>query len=132
MSKPIDLKTVNIFEPLKKKPSFENKIFNTINSDEVYDVLSSHSNETVTLWFKLQQAWCNNAYNTFKDYDSYLILVYLINTVFRKYSDRFQYLSYTEFYDKNELLIDKINLIEISKELNIPKETIRRKVNFLH
>ena len=113
MSKPIDLKPVNIFEPLKKKPSFENKIFNTLNSDEVYDVLSSHSNETVTLWFKLQQAWCNNAYNTFKDYDSYLILVYLINTVFRKYSDRFQYLSYTEFYDKNELLIDKINLIEI-------------------
>ena len=131
MSKPIDLKTVNIFEPLKKKPSFENKIFNTINADEVYDVLSSHSNETVTLWFKLQQSWCNNAYRTFKDYDSYLILVYLINTVFQKYSDRFQYLSYTEFYEKNELLIDKINLIEISKELNIPKETIRRKVNFL-
>ena len=131
MSKPIDLKTVKIFEPLNKKPSFENKIFNTLNADEVYDVLSSHSNETVTLWFKLQQSWCNNAYRTFKDYDSYLILVYLINTVFQKYSDRFQYLSYTEFYEKNELLIDKINLIEISKELNIPKETIRRKVNFL-
>ena len=131
MSKPIDLKTVKIFEPLKKKPSFENKIFNTINADEVYEVLSSNSNETVTLWFKLQQSWCNNAYNTFKDYDSYLILVYLINTVFQKYSDRFQYLSYTEFYEKNELLTDKINLIEISKELNIPKETIRRKVNFL-
>ena len=93
MSKPIDLKTVKIFEPLKKKPSFENKIFNTINADDVYDVLSSHSNETVTLWFKLQQSWCNNAYNTFKDYDSYLVLVYLVNTVFQKYSDRFQYLS---------------------------------------
>ena len=131
MSKPIDLKTVNIFEPLKKKPSFENKIFNTINADEVYDVLSSHSNETVTLWFKLQQSWCNNAYNTFKDYDSYLILIYLVNQVFQKYSDRFQYLSFQEFYEKNELNIDKINLIEISKELNIPKETIRRKVNFL-
>ena len=75
MSKPIDLKTVKIFEPLKKKPSFENKIFNTLNSDEIYDILSNHSNETVNLWFKLQQAWCNNAYNTFKDYDSYLILV---------------------------------------------------------
>ena len=131
MSKPVDLKTVKIFEPLKKKPSFENKIFNTINSDEVYDVLSSHSNETVTLWFKLQQSWCNNAYSTFRDYDSYLILIYLVNQVFQKYSDRFQYLSFQEFYEKNELNIDKINLIEISKELNIPKETIRRKVNFL-
>ena len=131
MSKPIDLKTVKIFEPLKKKPSFENKIFNIINADEVYDVLSSHSNETVTLWFKLQQSWCNNAYSTFRDYDSYLILIYLVNQVFQKYSDRFQYLSFQEFYEKNELNIDKINLIEISKELNIPKETIRRKVNFL-
>ena len=131
MSKPIDLNTVKIFEPLKKKPSFENKIFNTINAEEVYDVLSRNSNETVTLWFKLQQAWCNNAYTTFKDYDSYLILIYLVNQVFQKYSDRFQYLSFQEFYEKNELNIDKINLIEISKELNIPKETIRRKVNFL-
>ena len=131
MSKPIDLKTVKIFEPLKKKPSFENKFFNTLNSDEIYDILSNHSNETVNLWFKLQQAWCNNAYNTFKDYDSYLILIYLVNQVFQKYSDRFQYLSYEEFYEKNELVIEKINLIEISKDLNIPKETIRRKVNFL-
>ena len=48
MSKPIDLKTVKIFEPLKKKPSFENKIFNTINAEEVYDVLSRNSNETAT------------------------------------------------------------------------------------
>ena len=131
MSKPLDLKTVKIFEPLKKKPSFENKIFNTINAEEVYDVLSRNSNETVSLWFKLQQAWCNNAYTTFKDYDSYLILIYLVNQVFQKYSDRFQYLSFQEFYERNELNIDKINLIEISKELNIPKETIRRKVNFL-
>ncbi|MEC7137170.1 MAG: hypothetical protein VXW51_05415 [Pseudomonadota bacterium] len=131
MSKPIDFKTVKIYEHLKEKPSLDNRVFKTLNPDMVYDILSNNSNDTVTLWFKLQQAWCNNAYNTFKDYDSYLILVYLVNTVFQKYSDRFQYRSYEEFYEKNELVIDKINLIEISKELNIPKETIRRKVNFL-
>tara|TARA_B100000965_G_C19568198_1_gene747804 strand:+ start:43 stop:1092 length:1050 start_codon:yes stop_codon:yes gene_type:complete len=131
MPNPINLKTIKIYEQLKDKPSFENKSFKTFNSEIIYDVLSKNSNDTVTLWFKLQQAWCNNAYSTFKDYDSYLVLVYLVNTVFQKYSDRFQYLSYEEFYEKNELVIDKINLIEISKELNIPKETIRRKVNFL-
>ena len=131
MSNPIDLKTVKIFEPLKKKPQILDKEFHNLNPEQVYDTLANHSNDTVTLWFKLQQAWCNNAYNTFKDYDTYLILVYLVNQIFQKYSDRFQYLSYEEFYAKNELNIDKINLIEISKELNIPKETIRRKVNFL-
>ena len=131
MSKPIDSKTVSIFDHLKKKPSTESKEIISLNSGEVYDVLNKNSNDTVSYWFKLQQQWCNNAYNTFKDYDSYLILIYLVNEIFRKLSDRFQYLSYGEFYAKTELLIDKINLIEISKDLNIPKETIRRKVNFL-
>ena len=131
MSKPIDSKTVSIFDHLKKKPSNESKEIISLNSGEVYDVLNKNSNDTVSYWFKLQQQWCNNAYNTFKDYDSYLILIYLVNEIFKKLSDRFQYLSYEEFYAKRELLIDKINLIEISKDLNIPKETIRRKVNFL-
>ena len=79
MSKPIDLKTVKIFEPLSKKPEpLGFKEYSSLNPELVYEVLSNNSNETVTLWFKLQQAWCNNAYSTFKDYDSYLILVYLI------------------------------------------------------
>ena len=131
MSKPINLKTVKIYENLKNRFSIDNKNFKTINPELTYDILSKNSNDTVALWFKLQQAWCNNAYNTFRDYDTYLVLVYLVNQVFQKYSDRFQYLSYEEFYEKNELVIEKINLIEIAKELNIPKETIRRKVNFL-
>ena len=131
MSKPIDSKTVSIFNHLKRKPNLETKEIISLSSSEVYDVLNRNSNETVNYWFKLQQAWCNNAYNTFKDYDSYLVLIYLVNEIFKKLSDRFQYLTYQEFYDRTELLIDKINLIEISKDLNIPKETIRRKVNFL-
>ena len=131
MSKPIDSKTVSIFDHLKKKPSLNNKEIINFNAEEIYDVLNKNSNDTVSYWFKLQQAWCNNAYNTFKDYDSYLILIYLVNEIFKKYSDHFQYLTYDEFYEKKELIIEKINLIEISKDLNIPKETIRRKVNFL-
>ena len=131
MSKPIDSKTVSIFNHLKRKPNLETKEIISLSSSEVYDVLNRNSNETVNYWFKLQQAWCNNAYNTFKDSDSYLAIIYLVNEIFKKLSDRFQYLTYQEFYDRTELLIDKINLIEISKDLNIPKETIRRKVNFL-
>ena len=97
MSKPIDSKTVSIFDHLKKKPSLDRKEIIHFNSGEVYDVLNKNSNDTVSYWFKLQQAWCNNAYNTFKDYDSYLILIYLVNEIFKKYSDLFQYLTYDEF-----------------------------------
>jgi predicted transcriptional regulator len=34
-----------------------------------------------------------------------------------------------EFYSKDEFIIEKINLIKISKDLHIPKETVRRKIN---
>ena len=64
MSKPIDLKTVKIFEPLSKKPEpLGFKEYSSLKPELVYEVLSNNSNETVTLWFKLQQAWCNNAYS---------------------------------------------------------------------
>ena len=36
-----------------------------------------------------------------------------------------------EFYDSESIVIDKINLIQISNDLSIPKETVRRKVNEL-
>ena len=73
MSKPIDSKTVSIYDHLKKKPSLDTKEIENLNSAEVYEVLNKNSNDTVSYWFKLQQAWCNNAYNTFKDYDLSLI-----------------------------------------------------------
>ena len=47
MSKPMDLKTVKIFEPLKKKPPFETKIFIPLNFDQFSKVLSKNPNETV-------------------------------------------------------------------------------------
>ncbi|OUW60670.1 MAG: hypothetical protein CBD63_03040 [Candidatus Pelagibacter sp. TMED203] len=131
MSKPYNLKTIKIYNNLSKTPSLENKEFEAFNTEAIHETLSKNSNETISIWFKLQQTWCNNAYSTFKDYDTYLILVFLVKQIFQKYADRFQYLSYEEFYSKKELNIEKINLSEISKYLNIPKETIRRKVNFL-
>ena len=85
MSKTVDLKIAKIYEHLKEKPSFENKEFKSLNSELVYEILSKNSNETVNIWFRLQQAWCNNAYNTFKDYDSYLVLVYLILNIFQNF-----------------------------------------------
>ena len=40
-------------------------------------------------------------------------------------------LNYEEYFDQNEVEIETINVIEISKSLNIPKETTRRKINEL-
>ena len=81
-------------------------------------------------FYRLQQDWVNRAYKNFNDFDTYLILMYLMNKVYINYSDRFHYMSMEAFYGQDKVGIEKLNLIEISKDLNIPK-TIRRKVNYL-
>jgi len=40
-------------------------------------------------------------------------------------------MSMEAFYSQEKVGIEKLNLIEISKDLNIPKETVRRKINYL-
>jgi len=82
-------------------------------------------------WGKFQQSWTNRAYKVFKDLDKYIIMIYLIKNHWQTLADKFKYLSMDEFYEYSEIKIDKINLIQLSQELNIPKETIRRKVNEL-
>jgi len=50
---------------------------------------------------------------------------------FQTYAKNFVKLNYEEYFDQNELEIETINVMEISKSLNIPKETARRKINEL-
>ena len=49
MSKPIDLKTVKIFEPLKRKPELKVSKETVFNSEIIYETLSKYSNEIVNL-----------------------------------------------------------------------------------
>ena len=123
MNKPADIKIAHINPIIEEDKS--------LDKSEVWDVFQNNNNEVLKHFFKFQQTWVNQAYKVFKDFDAYLVLLFLINKVFMNMSDRFHYMSFESFYNQEKLSIDKINLIEISKDLNIPKETIRRKVNFL-
>jgi len=123
MSKPIDIKIAQFTKPENLEQS--------IDSSLVWEIFQKNNNEVLKHFIKFQQTWVNQAYSVFKDFDTYLVLIYLINKVFLNLSDRFHYMSFESFYNQERLSIDKINLIEISKDLSIPKETIRRKVNFL-
>ena len=123
MNKPVDIKIAQFTKPLNLEHSIDNS--------SVFEIFQKNNNEVLKHFIKFQQTWVNQAYSAFKDFDSYLVLIYLINKVFLNLSDRFHYMSFESFYNQEKLSIEKINLIEISKDLNIPKETIRRKVNFL-
>ncbi len=122
MSEPIDIKTKKVI-PSESKEKFDKALV----LSNLEDNILSHWDT----WGKFQQAWTNRAYATFKDLDKYIVMMYLIRKFWQNLSSKFSYLSMDEFYDSETLIIDKINLIQISNELNIPKETIRRKVNEL-
>ena len=123
MNEPVDIKIAHI----NKKEI----INNSINKQEVFEIFSRVTPDALAPFYKFQQTWVNNAYSIFKDFDTYLILMYLKQKVFVNYSDRFHYMSADAFYSTDKVAIEKINLIQISKSLNIPKETVRRKINYL-
>ena len=122
MSDPIDIKTKKII-PSKSQNKFQKSL--------VLESLEQNILSHWDTWGKFQQAWTSRAYRSFKDLDKYVVLIYLIRDNWVTLSGKFQYQSMDEFYDTEGVSIDKINLIQISNDLHIPKETIRRKVNEL-
>jgi hypothetical protein len=122
MSEPININSKKIIlQPTKQV--FDKSI--------VHEALQKNIISHWDTWGKLQSVWTNRAYKTFKDFDKYLVLIYLVRDCWQQSADKFEYYSFNEFYNKENVVIDKINLIKISTELNIPKETVRRKVNEL-
>jgi len=123
MNDPVDIKIAHINKA--------ETINNALNKELVFEIFAKSTPIALAPFYKFQQTWVNKTYNTFKDFDTYLILMYLKQKIYVDYSDRFHYMSVDAFYSQDKIAIDKINLIQISKSLNIPKETIRRKINFL-
>jgi len=123
MGKPTDIKIAHINKA--------NTINDTLNKEAVYEILNKTNYEALEHHYRFQQVWVSSAYATFKDFDTYLILMHLKYKIFLDHSDRFNYMTLDAFYNQDKIAIEKINLVQISKSLNIPKETIRRKINFL-
>ena len=106
----------------------ELKFSNQIQEEQIKSVYHKNFNYIVTERFYFQQQWLLNAYTRFKDFDKYLILIYLINKTFSAYKDYQIKNTFDEFYAKETYEIPKINVIDLSRELLISKETTRRKI----
>ncbi len=79
-------------------------------------------------FFTLTSNWFVRAYDHYKDIDKFIIIIYLINInliYFRKNAVK---IDYDTFYKDKSIEINKINISDISKDLGVPKESIRRKV----
>ena len=106
-------------------------ISSELNKDTISKLTFKNFNSVSPYFYKLITEWMSDAYKVFNDLDKFLILIYLINTDFEFFRRNNINIHYDSFYKDKTLEIDKINLINISKDLNIPKESVRRKIAYL-
>ena len=106
-------------------------ISSELNKDTISKLTFKNFNSVSPYFYKLITEWMSDAYKVFHDLDKFLILIYLINTDFEFFRRNNINIHYDSFYKDKTLEIDKINLINISKDLNIPKESVRRKIAYL-
>jgi len=107
------------------------KISKKICSEDIREVLEKNFTSIAPVWVPLQLSWMNDVYRTFHDYEKFMIVMHLLMKTYESYSKNFVKLDSEEFFDQIATEIEKINVMEISKSLNIPKETTRRKINEL-
>ena len=107
------------------------EISKQIRSEDIRSLIENNFVSIMPVWGPLQLSWVNNVYRTFQDYEKFMIIMHLLMHTFETYSKNFVKLDYDEYFDQNEIEIKSINVSEISKSLNIPKETTRRKINEL-
>ena len=79
-------------------------------------------------YFTLTSNWFVRAYDHYKDIDKFVIIIYLIHQDLIYFRQNGLKIDYETFYGNKSIEINKINISDISKDLRIPKESIRRKV----
>lgn len=103
-------------------------ISNQLRKEKLIKVFEKNYNAVSPLWSSHQLEWINGTYQPFKDHDKYMIVLYLIKKTFDFYSKNFVKESFTEFYEKEFIQIESLNVMEVSQALDIPKESARRKI----
>ena len=103
-------------------------ISEALDEKKVTSAINKKFNNFVPVFYKFVSEWIINAYSNFKDIEMYMILIYLVNNDFKFYRKNGIQLDYDAFYKDKTLEINEIKIIEISKDLQIPRESVRRKI----
>ena len=82
-------------------------------------------------YYSFMSNWLIRAYKRYDDIDKFLIIVYLIHKNLVFYKKNALVVDYDSFYKDRTIEIEKINISEISHDLKIPKESVRRKILYL-
>ena len=106
-------------------------ISSQIDEKIVLKVIDKHFSRLAPYYYKWINSWLIGAYENFGNIDKYIILIYIINQDFIFFRKNGLIVDYDTFYNDETLEVEKINISKISKDLQIPKESVRRKVEEL-
>jgi len=99
-----------------------------LTDDQVYDYMMRSYDELGRDWIVHQWSWMNNVYLAFKDHYKYLIVISLVEKTLQFYDQMNIKFCFDQFYSKSNLQVEKFSITELCEKLNLPKETVRRKV----
>ena len=100
----------------------------TLTDEQVYNCLVENYEVLGTDWVTHQWNWINGIYISFQDHIKFLILASLIEKTLNFYHQVNVTQTYDQFYSKDNLQIDRFSISELCEKLELPKETLRRKV----
>ena len=99
-----------------------------LNDDQVYDHMMRSYDQLGRDWIVHQWSWMNNVYQAFKDHYKYLIVISLVEKTLQFYDQMNIKFTFDQFYSKSNLQVEKFSITELCEKLQLPKETVRRKV----
>jgi transcription initiation factor IIE alpha subunit len=99
-----------------------------IDQNVINKVIQDNFAALAPSFFTLTSNWFVRAYDHYKDIDKFIIIIYLINLNLIYFRQNGVKIDYDTFYKDKSIEISKINISDISKDLGVPKESIRRKI----
>ena len=112
---------------MKKIPSISSEI----DEDKIFEIINKNFSKLAPAYYTLVTNWLIDAYKVYNGIDKFIILIYLINKDLIFFRKNGLIIDYDTFYKDKSLEIPKINISDISRDLLIPKESVRRKIEEL-
>ncbi len=104
------------------------KVTEKLEFEDISEIISKNYSLISKDYTTFLSEWLTNTNKIFKDSLKFYILIYIFNKNLEFYNNNMIEFNYQTFDQTNQFDIQKLNIVEIAKDLNIPKETARRKI----
>ena len=103
-------------------------ISSQIDEKIILKIIKQNYAQIAPSFYSFISNWLIRAYQRYDNIDKFIIIIYLIHNNLKFYRKNGLIFNFETFYKDRNIEIEKINISDISKDLNIPKESVRRKI----